>query len=130
MEYNSFLNQIINDGIEAAKEDYKNENDKNNLEGSIAGFLACKNLNTSQLMDLFQKANKEMNIAFFEQKNNYWYFKCYQGEVEWVCNVLSAVLIIQGEQPLLSYLPTTNGMRKAIEICGSSGCIGMKILNN
>jgi hypothetical protein len=41
MTYNDFLNQIIEDGIIAAKEDYAGPQDKNRLEGSIAGFEAC-----------------------------------------------------------------------------------------
>ncbi len=60
-----------------------------------------------------------MNIAFHERKDNYWWFRCYQAEVEWVCNVVSAMLMNEGHiTPLLSWLPTANGYIKVASIIG------------
>jgi len=118
MDYKAFLGRIINEGIEAAKKDYKEDGQKEHLEGSIAGFEACRDLEPSDLMDMLQTANEYMNDAFKEQRENYWYFRCYQAEVEWVLNVISAMLVNQGSSTLVSYLPTARGMKKAAIILG------------
>jgi hypothetical protein len=117
MNYNEFLIRIIDEGIEAAKADYIGESNKNMLEGSIAGFTACKDKTPEELVEVWQKSSDNMNDAFREQKENYWYYRCFQLEVEWVCNVVSAMLMNEGGiTPLLAWLPTANGVRKAATI--------------
>jgi hypothetical protein len=118
MEYIEFLTRVINEGIVAATLDYTDPNDKERLDGSIAGFNACRNLLPEQLLEVWQKATDEMNSAFAEQKENYWWYRCYQLEVEWVCNVVSAVLVNEGQNALLSWLPTANAAMKAASIIG------------
>jgi len=119
MDYNEFLKRVIDEGIEAAKADYTNESDKQNLEGSIAGFEACRDKTPTELIEVWKSANEKTNDAFHDQKDNYWWFNCYKLEVEWVCNVISAMLFNEGyTQPLLSWLPTVNGMKKAASIVG------------
>lgn len=118
MNYQYFLEQVINDGIEAAKSDYSGPKDKERLDGSIAGFEACRKKNPDELVDVFQKASEDMNQAYIEQKSNYWWYRCFQAEVEWVCNVVSAMLINEGHHTLISYLPTSSGVMKASEIIG------------
>lgn len=118
MDYYEFLNRVIDEGIEAATADYTEESDKERLEGSIAGFNACRNLLPEQLVETWQKATDDMNQAHLEQKENYWWFRCFQAEVEWVLNVVSAMLVNEGQDALLSWLPTVNGMMKAASIVG------------
>lgn len=118
MTYEEFLEQVIIQGIEAAKVDYTDPKDKENLDGSIAGFEACRKKNPFELVEVLGKANSEVNNAYAEQKSNYWFYRCFHSEVEWVCNVVSAMLINQGNQTLISYLPTARGMMKAAEIIG------------
>jgi hypothetical protein len=119
MNYIEFLNRIIEEGIESAKIDYVKPEEKQSLDGSIAGFEACRDKLPHQLIEVWQKGSDDVNNAFHEQKDNYWWFRCYQAEVEWVCNVMSAMLINEGyTTPLLSWLPTANGMMKAASIIG------------
>ncbi len=118
MTYNEFLTRIIDEGIAAATADYTDPKDKESLDGSIAGFEACRNLLPEQLVEAWQTATTDVNVAFREQKINYWYYRCFQAEVEWVCNVVSAMLVNEGQKPLLSWLPTANGMMKAASILG------------
>jgi hypothetical protein len=119
MDYTEFLTRVVDEGIEAATSDYTKESDKQNLEGSIAGFNACRNKSPEELIEVWNEASKKMNEAFGEQKDNYWYFRCFQLEVEWVCNVVSAMLMNEGHTtPLLSWLPTANGAMKAASIVG------------
>ena len=46
MEFNKFIEKIVELGIEACKRDYKRANQKAILKGSIAGFKACLGKNT------------------------------------------------------------------------------------
>lgn len=119
MDYNEFLKRVIDEGIEAATADYTEESDKERLEGSIAGFNACRDKSPEGLVEVWQKASDDMNNAFREQKDNYWWFRCFQLEVEWVCNVVSAMLMNEGyNTPLLSWLPTASAAMKAASIIG------------
>lgn len=114
MNYEEFLERIINDGIEAAKKDYEGEKEKEKLEGSIAGFEACRGKNPQQLVDEYKKAMQLQQEAFILRVENYWWFRCFTLEVEWVINVVSAGIRIE----LLSHLPTARGLFKAAEILG------------
>lgn len=118
MDYTEFLRRVIDEGIEAATSDYTKESEKQNLEGSIAGFNACRDKSPEELVEVWQKASDDMNNAFNEQKDNYWWFRCFHLEVEWVCNVVSAMLYNQGHKPLLAWLPTASAMMKAASIIG------------
>lgn len=118
MSYQDFLTRVIDEGIEAAKTDYAGQKENDRLDGSIAGFEACRNKQPNELFEVFKEASEYMNKAFREQATNYWYFRCYQAEVEWVCNVVSALLYNEGQPAILSYLPTVNGMMKAASIVG------------
>jgi hypothetical protein len=121
MNYNEFLSRIIDEGIDAAKSDYTDPKDKLRLDGSIAGFEACRGKQPNELVEVWQKANDNMNNAFHEEKNDYWWYRCFQLEVEWVCNVVTAMLMNEGfNEPLLSWLPTTNGVIKAATILGKT----------
>lgn len=118
MTYNEFLTRIIDEGITAAIADYTEKSQKQKLEGSIAGFNACRNLSPEKLVDLWHVANADMNNAFLKDTENYWHYRSHQLEVEWVINVISAVMVNEGGIPLLSWLPTVNGMLKASTILG------------
>jgi hypothetical protein len=117
MNYNEFLTKVIDEGIEAATSDYTKESEKLQLDGSIAGFNACRNKNPEELVEVYKLANKETADAFNSEKE-YWYYRCFQLEVEWVCNVVSAMLMNEGHSPILSWLPTANGAMKAASIIG------------
>lgn len=121
LSYPDFLNRIINDGIEAVRIDYAD--DKNRMEGSIAGFEACRGLDPIQLGELFRRASANMSEAMYEARDSedhakYWWHRCYQAEVEWVCNVVSSMLLNENLPPILHHLPTVRGMQKAAEILG------------
>lgn len=120
MEYNEFLNRVINEGIEAARNDYKKESQKPYLEGSVAGFEACRNKNPLELFEVFKESQEYVNNSFAERDKHekYWWLRCYQLEVEWVCNVVSAILLNEGKPPILSWMPTCNGVSKAASIVG------------
>jgi len=114
MSATEFLEHVINEGIEAAKKDYKEGTEK--YKGAIDGFEACRNCESKELLELYLIANEYVQNAYRENADNYWYFRCYQAEIEWVCNVVSAILVNEGSAPILPHLPTVNGVLKADEI--------------
>ncbi len=118
MDYYEFLNRVIDEGIAAATADYTEPDDKQRLDGSIAGFNACRNKLPEELVEIWTNAGEIVNKAFGDPEENYWYHRCYQMEVEWVINVVSAMMVNEGQDTLLSWLPTANGMMKAASIIG------------
>ena len=108
------LNQIIDDGIEACKLDYKDR--PMELKGSVAGFEACRNKTPIELKEILDTANQKTHQAFLEQVDNYWEVRCFALEVEWVCNVLSAILMNNGLPIIIP--PTCRGILKAADIVG------------
>ena len=55
MGYNDFLDSIINQGIASAKRDYV-AGEK--LDGSIAGFEACRNKTYEEIVDILEEVNE------------------------------------------------------------------------
>jgi len=94
MNYQEFLTKVIDEGIAAARKDYADQKDK--LNGSIAGFEACRDKTPEELKLLLESSQISTKDAYTNQLVNYWWFRCYEAEVEWVCNVVSAMLYNQG----------------------------------
>lgn len=114
VDYNEFLNKVIDDGIEAAKEDYASRPEK--LKGSIEGFEACRGKNPLELAEVLKQASKKTHEARMNRVPNYWEIRCFEAEVEWVCNCVSAILMNQGLPTIIS--PTARGYMKAAQIVG------------
>jgi|ERR1035437_1208620 hypothetical protein len=125
MNYGDFLEAVINDGIVAAEVDYPDYPDEEkdeekqittNLkrEGSVAGFEACRGLEPEELRALYLEAEHNNQMAFGDVAEDYWYWHCYACEVEWVCNVVSA-LLMQLRQEVIT-APTARGVLKATEV--------------
>lgn len=116
MEYSTLLDRIIDDGIEAASLDYKNK--PRHLKGAIDGFEACRNKQPAELLKLLTESNKFCGEAYFNRDaDTYWEIRCFAAEVEWVCNVISAALVNQGESPIIP--PTVRGVMNAARILGT-----------
>ena len=118
MLLNDALNQIIDDGIEAARADYSKPRDKLKRDGSILGFEECRGKAPAEISALLSAAGEKMIEAHREQSPQYWYWSCRQAEIEWVANVLSCIMAAQGWPPIA--MMTARGHLKAAEIIGVS----------
>lgn len=110
------LNQIVDEGIEAARADYTKPRQKHKLEGAIKGFEDCRGKDPAGLAVLRIEANADAQKWYGENVETYWYWRCRALEVEWVCNVLSAILANEGRDTIVP--PTCRGVMKASEIVG------------
>jgi hypothetical protein len=110
------LERIIDDGIAAATADYGAPRDKDRLAGSIAGFEECRNKDPIQLAKALENAQKRTRCAVMERAENYWWIRCFESEVEWVCNCASAILRNQNLPEI--NCPTYRGVMKAAEVIG------------
>ena len=119
MNYSDFLNRVIDEGIEAARADYTKPEQKEMLEGSLKGFEACRGKDIKELLALLIKAQADTQRAFREQVADYWRVRCREGEIEWVCNVMSAALSNTGLEPIVPV--TARGMMRAAEILADGG---------
>lgn len=86
------------------------------LRGSVAGFEACRGQSLDGLRDVLEAAKTATRDAYAREADDYWWFRCYQLEVEWVCNVVSCVLMNEGLPTIVH--PTARGMMTAAEIVG------------
>lgn len=95
--YFDFLSKIIDKGQEAARRDYKKGQ---KLQGSLAGFEACRKLKPHALQELLNTC-RISTIAEYGQHDDdiskYFWYRCYESEVEWVCNCISVILMQMGK---------------------------------
>ena len=112
MAINKFLDRIVDDGIIAATADYE---DGPKLDGSIHGFEFCRGKAPDAILKEWNRCFEMLRLLMdAENLDDYFYWNCYQLELEWVLNCLSAAL----NQPLLGHLPTARGVMKAAEVLG------------
>jgi hypothetical protein len=122
MTYGEFLVRIIADGIVAAREDYSRPDQEAKLRGSVEGFEACRGKTPVELLGVLAEARKASHTAFARvnhseiSEQEYWRIRCHEAEVEWVANVVSAMLANQGDPVIVP--PTCRGVLKAAEILG------------
>jgi hypothetical protein len=112
--YLDFLTRVIDDGIAAATLDYKDDPDK--LKGAVAGFEACRSKDPTALAQALADARTKTQDAYRDQAENYWETRCFEAEIEWTCNCVSAMLMNQGLTTIVP--PTARGVMKAAEILG------------
>ena len=91
MIFNEVLSGVINDGLVGAVRDYADSPDK--LKGATEGFEACRGKDINELQALLTIALGKTKEARKSEADNYWEVRCFEAEVEWVCNNMSAYLV-------------------------------------
>jgi hypothetical protein len=114
MTYEELVAETIRGGIGAAMRDYPA--DSLQLKGAIAGFEACRGKEPAELAIMLGDARDRTLQAMEARVADYWYHRCYEAEIEWVCNVVSAVLRNHGLPTIVT--PTMRGVMRAAEIVG------------
>jgi predicted RNA-binding Zn-ribbon protein involved in translation (DUF1610 family) len=108
MTFNEVLNDVVNDGLIGVERDYANSPDK--LKGAIEGFEACRNKDISELQALLTLASNKTKEARELEADNYWEVRCFEAEVEWVCNSMSAYLVFTGQDLPIGISPTARAV--------------------
>ena len=98
MTFDEVLSCVINDGLVGARRSYASSPDK--LKGATEGFEACRGKNIAELQALLTLASSKTKEAY--AADNYWEVRCFEAEVEWVCNNMSAYLVSLGQIPIVS----------------------------
>jgi hypothetical protein len=123
MNYDEFLAQVIEQGIQGARSDYGNTQESHRqkkLEGSIEGFEACRGKSPQEILQLLAQAHQRTQEAFARvhadeiSSDEYWRVRCREAEIEWIANVVSAMLVNQGLDPIVT--PTYRGVMQAARI--------------
>lgn len=114
MNIYQFINEVVDRGIEAVRKDYSQPRQRDKLEGSIAGFEACRGKTIDDLRILFSASALARRNAQECDDPRFWWYVCYHAEVEWVCNCVSAVL--QNEHKPMIITPTARGVAQAARI--------------
>lgn len=123
MDCATFLARVIDEGLVAARHDYNRPDPvgQARLRGAVAGFEACRGLSPPDLLALLraaQAAREKAHDAMGQPHGaeHYWEARCFEVEVEWCCNVVSAALANIGAAPLIPY--TGHGLAMAARILG------------
>lgn len=114
MEYDEFLERIVDDGKKAAEESYAKSPSK--LRGALAGFEECRGKTPQELAVVLLEARRRTHEARLTEAADYWEIRCFEAEVEWVCNCVSAMMVNSGMAPIVN--PTARGVIKAAEVAG------------
>ena len=123
MNWYEFLGKVVNAGENGAKADYSKPSDKMRLDGSLKGFEECWGKSPAELEKLLGEARMRMVEAFTEDAEDYWYWKCREAEIEWVCNVMGAAAGTE----IAGVGVTARGMFKAAEIVAKEdGCLAVE----
>lgn len=114
-----FQERVIDRGIQVVKREYPEPCYARLVHGAVMGFEACRGKTPEELKLLFESAN----LAFVKARNEHdpdlsWY-RAYEGEVHWVCNCVSVILMERGQPVILA--PTKRGMLGAAGILGLLG---------
>jgi hypothetical protein len=121
MNLGEFTNKVIEQGIESAKYSYSSPKDANCLKGALAGFEACRGKDPDQLRKLLEEAAEAVIKARSDRDENFIEIECYFMEIEWVCNVVSSILLYN-KMPSIVH-PTGRGAMAAYRIMASEGCV-------
>lgn len=121
MPYDEFLARLIDEGANAASASYAKDPPKR--RGALAGFRACERKTPAQLAVLIEQARMATRDAYGGPIDDYWETRCYEAEVEWICNCVSAALTNMGLPVIVT--PTARGVMKAASILGVAGVDGV-----
>lgn len=111
--YDALLEQVILDGCEEVRAVYAEKDEQR--EGALSGFEACRGKPPSELKRILGWARKN-TAAAFRSEQRYWFWRMRELQIEWVCNVVSAALVNQGDPEIIP--PTARGVMKAAAILG------------
>lgn len=104
-----FIDAICADGIEAVKRDYSGNDpvSRAKRDGAIQGFLACRNKTPAELKSLLAEEHRKtenhrrgLSPESKQDMSHYWYQRCKEAEIEWVCGCVSVVLNNEGGEPI------------------------------
>lgn len=112
MNLGEFLTRAIDAGIDAARRDYAS--DPRKLLGAVDGFSACRGKAPQELWEMLLDARNTTHNKLLKQAEDYWFWRCREMEIEWMCNVASAIMM-QHERPLPGF-PTARGVLAAAKL--------------
>jgi hypothetical protein len=116
MDYLSAVNAIVDDGIEECRLVYTRPDQSLKRDGAIRGFEECRGLSPHEIAALLGRAKADREDARRREAPDYWYWRMREAQVEWVANVVSALLYNQGLPVIVP--PTARGMLKAADVVG------------
>ena len=112
MTYSEFVEVVVRDAREAVVEDYSKPEDKHRLDGSLWGLEECVGKTPAQLVVLLDDAVRVSLEKGRDEAEDYWFWRCREAEIEWVCDVLGAgVGFVIGRAVV-----TARGILKAAEV--------------
>ncbi len=120
MDLGPFIDRVCADGIAAARAGYARGDQADELKGSIEGFELCQGIeHAAHLLEALHQANARALEALADEAADYRRWSCRFAEIEWVCDVVSAALVVHGLPSLGPLWPTAPGVLEAAGMLGT-----------
>lgn len=84
-----FVNRLVSNAMNSVAQTYSQPGQREKLEGSLAGLNACLNQKLEGLREVLAEINEYVHLAAKERWENYWWFRLYQAQVEFIINRVS-----------------------------------------
>jgi hypothetical protein len=119
-ELGPFVDRVCADGIAGAKSEYPRLDEADKLKGAIEGFELCQGIeHTEHLLEALHQANARAVEAFADQAADLCRWRTRVEKIEWVCNVVSAALVLRGLASLGPLWPTGQAVLASAALLGT-----------
>lgn len=99
MTFREFLIRLIDEERVELLKDFV---EKTQVQGGLAGLRACKDKSPPELAHLLKRAYFARQDAFHRTVlSRYHWINAFFWEVEWICNVVSVILVNQEIDPII-----------------------------
>jgi hypothetical protein len=116
MDYNDFLNAVIDDGQSEVRIRFLQPNQSLRLSGALEGFEACRGLKRSEITQTLDDARLRTRIAMDARASDYWFWRERELQIGWVLSVIGSVNF--GETSPADVSTTLRPYLKALDVFG------------
>lgn len=122
MTYREFVVRIITEGVEACERAAFEEPSSPRVAGALSGLEACLGCQSAPELGVLLAFARNKQTAVVREPvpdaDQCVFAQGFTHEVEWICNCVSALLLNEGLQPLIT--PTSRGIMKCSELLGAA----------
>lgn len=117
MRLSAYQEHIIDDAVAASHAKYRD--DKQLLDGFLAGLEGCRNIDRDNLASLLIAANTAVHAAVIQYHRDLRECLGFRGAVEWVCECMSAIYEGLDIEPIIQ--PTDHAYAKVATLLARNG---------
>lgn len=102
-DYSDFLNRLIDRTVAEVQRVYGIRTSLEKLNGSLAGCAACRDKTPAELKILLSTSRLSSLDARKHDSTKFWWYRSYEEQVGWICNVMSCWLMNRNEATITTH---------------------------